>query len=198
MPDPLFALEEWSELFLFFCFWLRLTMCGGEEERKTDNRPNRFAHILSIFWSLIRHLRSISICRRSPELITLTFGRQICVATHKLISAAFIYIILYWILTNDGEIDFQISCRRIAKIHTTPVDAFVLDAYVIDFQLCGMGRAAEVGAWSECQFGRPQPRLSKLSTTHVKAVSNIENSLSFSRNTLHKSGHFLWSVFDIL
>jgi hypothetical protein len=58
-------------------------------------------------------------------------------------------------LTNNSKINFQISRRRVAKVHATSVHALVWQLDVVDQELSGMRCRAKEGPTAEGRWRRP-------------------------------------------
>lgn len=74
--------------------------------------------------------------------------------------------------TNDGEINFHVPRRRVAEVHSAPVDTLVRQLDVVDEELGRMGRRSEIRAIRKSSRRGPQFRFGHVSCPHVEATGD--------------------------
>lgn len=74
------------------------------------------------------------------------------------------------ILTDDGEVYFEVSGWSVAEVHSTPIHPFVKESHVIHQELSRSGRRPEVRSRTKCRRCRPQFGLTKLTPSHIETV----------------------------
>jgi hypothetical protein len=74
------------------------------------------------------------------------------------------------LLTDDGEVYFEVSGRGVAEVHSTSIHPFVRESYVIHQELSWSGRRPEVRSRTKCRRRRPQFGLTELTPSHIETV----------------------------
>lgn len=72
------------------------------------------------------------------------------------------------LLTQNGEVDFEVPGGRVAEVDAAAVDAGVRGAHVVDQELRRRRGGPEVGARPEAGRGGPQLGRGELATPHVE------------------------------
>lgn len=77
-------------------------------------------------------------------------------------------------LTYNSQIHLLLSRRRILKVHSTPIDPFVLSFQPIDAEVSRIRRCDKKSSWSQCRRRRPEASIVELSaTTDVETETSV-------------------------